>query len=142
MRLNSRPSTRHVPKTDLDKFVREILSRGPDAALPQNLPNRWLRALARDIAVSRKAKEQGKDDSDIDISAPLLVVIALLNGADPFAGLRSEISDKDLMEGLESFEQALYDEIVGRETGVFLREYNIGNIVHFIPPGSPLSSNT
>lgn len=129
MRSNARPQRPPVPQTDLDKFVREILSYGPSAALPQNLPDRWLRALARDLAASRKAKIEGKDDASIDISAPLLSVIHLLNGGDPMCGLVVEISDQELMNGLERFGHALRDEIVGRETGVFFDEYNVANLI-------------
>jgi len=104
------------------------LARGLEAALPRNLPTRWLRVFTRDVAAFRRAKEQGKDDSAVDIAAPLLVVIALINGASPLDGVKAEISDAQVMEGLARLERGLYD-VVGRETGVYIQDYNLDNIV-------------
>ena len=117
-----------IPKTDLDKLLKEVLSRGPAAALPRNLPDRWLRALGRDIARARKANLEGhNDDPAIDIAAPLLLV-ATLTQAKSAPASETAFGAEDLKKSLDKFAVAIAEEIVGRETGVFVREYTLDNI--------------
>jgi hypothetical protein len=67
-----------VPKTNLEKLANEVLSRGPSAALPKNLPDRWLRAIGRDLLKAQKANMEGRDDDpSLDLNGPILLVTAL-----------------------------------------------------------------
>lgn len=118
-----------IPKTDLDKLLKEVLSRGPAAALPRNLPDRWLRALGRDIARARKANLEGRpEDPSVDIAAPLLVVASLLTDAKGIDPSHMTFSTLELKECVDRFGAAIADEIVGRETGVFVQDYTLENI--------------
>lgn len=122
--------TRAVPKTDLNKLSGEVLSRGCEAALPQNLPDRWLRLIGRDIVEARKALLEGEEDGpEIDISGPLLIVVALISKKNRKNSLVDEFSTDELMAGLDSYGRAIQEEIVGRQTGVFLRQYTVENVV-------------
>lgn len=119
-----------VPKTDLDKLSKEVLARGCDAALPRNLPDRWLRALSRDIVRAQKAELEGRgDDTSVDISGPLLVVAALVASKRHENLQETNLSPAELTDGLNKFGRAIAEEIIGRETGVFLRQYSLQNIV-------------
>lgn len=111
---------RTIPKTNIDKLAKEVLSRGPTAALPKNLPDRWLRAIARDLMRVQKAELEGRgDDPSLDLSGPLLLVATLRSHR--LAPEDASFSAEDLKEDLEKFAVAVTDEILGRETGVFLR---------------------
>ncbi|WP_132258787.1 hypothetical protein [Paucimonas lemoignei] len=124
--------TRTVPRTDLNKLSSEVLSRGCEAALPQNLPDRWLRLLGRDVVEARKAfleENEEQDGPEIDISGPLLIVVALLSKKNRKTSLVDEFSTDELMASLDSYGRAIQEEIVGRQTGVFLRQYTVENVV-------------
>lgn len=121
---------RSIPKTDVDKLLSEVLSRGPLAALPKNLPDRWLRALGRDIARAQKANLEGRpEDPDVDVSAPLLVVASFLTAARGIAPEQFAMSSLELKDGMDRFGEAICNEIIGRETGVYVQEFTLENIV-------------
>lgn len=119
---------RLVPKTDLNKLTGEVLSRGCEAALPHNLPDRWLRPIGRDIAEARKAYLE-EDGPEIDLCGPLLIVIALLSRKKGKNSAVDEFSTDELMAGLDSYGRAIQEEIIGRQTGVFLRDYTVENVI-------------
>lgn len=121
--------TKTFPQTDLEKFHKEVLSRGIHAALPQNLPDRWLRLIGRDMVRSQKADMNGFDDPSIDISTPVLIVSYFLSRKAEFHSPESGFSSEELMDGIDKFWNAIPDEIIGRETGMFLRQYTVDNIV-------------
>lgn len=121
---------RTIPKTDLDKLLKEVLSKGPVAALPRNLPDRWLRALGRDLARAQKANLEGRpEDPSVDISAPLFVVASFLTATRGIAPEQISMSPLELKEGIDRFSDAIHNEIIGRETGVFVRDFTLENIV-------------
>ena len=60
---------RKIQETNFELLTKEILSKGVTAALPKNLPDRWLRTLGRDVVRSQKAAMAGKNTTnDIDIA--------------------------------------------------------------------------
>lgn len=120
MRLN-----KIIPKTDVEKLAKEVLGRGPKAALPKNLPDRWLRAIGRDLMRAHKARLEGRDDDpSLDLSGPLLLVAALRTQQPQINVDESGFSVEELKDDLENFAIAVRDEIVGRETGVYLRRHD------------------
>lgn len=111
-----------VPKTNLEKLTKEVLSRGPNAALPKNLPDRWLRAIGRDLLRAQKANMEGReDDLSLDLTGPLLLVVALRTHRQNVPYGQASFTAQDLKEELNEYAVAVADEIVGRETGVFLK---------------------
>lgn len=128
--VSKRGKTHVLPATDVDQFATEVLSRGLGAALPQNLPDRWLRRLGRDIVISQKAILEGRDDDpNVKIATLLLVVAAFLSEKLVSCGADPALSDDMLLVGLQRYESAISEEIIGRQTGVFLRKYTLDTIV-------------
>jgi len=120
-----------VPKTNLEKLAKEVLSRGPSAALPKNLPDRWLRAIGRDLMRAQKAQLEGReDDPSLDLTGPLLLVAALRTHQQAADLDDTGFSVEELKEDLEKFAVAVTDEIIGRETGVFLRRHDLQSAMH------------
>lgn len=117
-----------VPKTDVDKLAKEVLSHGPSAAMPKNLPDRWLRALGRDLARFEKAQMEGRPD-DSDLSGAILVISHLRAHQKKIAGLDTSLSEQEIEDSLEKFNAAIRAEILGRETGVFLGAHDINSVV-------------
>lgn len=69
-----------LPLTDLGLLQREILRRPPDAALPANLPDGWLKLLARDL--DALLSDDGRDPLEVArfMVAPLALIYRLLEG--------------------------------------------------------------
>lgn len=118
---------RNIPKTDLNKLSKEILSRGPIAALPRNLPDRWLRTLGRDIAYIHKMALYGRGDGDA--KGPVLVALALLAHKNSIDMADHNFSEEQVAEAVQKYSAAVLDEIVGRQTGIYLFDHNLNSIV-------------
>src|SRR4051812_41840654 len=110
---------RTIPKTDINKLAKEVLSRGATAALPKNLPDRWLRAIGRDFARIQKAHLEGRDDPpEADLTGAILLVAALRTHKSGVPAEEMNFTVADLKEDLDKYSTAVLDEIIGRETGV------------------------
>jgi hypothetical protein len=68
------------PLTDLGLLQREILSQPPDAALPANLPDPWLKLIARDLEALVSEDRCSSEVSARSIAAPLALIYRLLEG--------------------------------------------------------------
>jgi hypothetical protein len=111
-----------VPKTNLEKLAKEVLSHGPNAALPKNLPDRWLRAIGRDLLKAQKANLEGReDDPSLDLTGPILLVAALFTQRQSVPYDEACLTPQIIKEDLDEYAIAITDEIIGRETGVFLK---------------------
>ncbi len=119
-----------LPATDIQKFSEEILVRGAEAVMPQNLPDRWLRLISRDLREAQKAGFQGRhEEKAVNLAVPILIVAALLANKQASGRLSSKLTTKAVHDGIRKLEVAIVDEILGRETGVFLRKYTTDRIV-------------
>jgi hypothetical protein len=117
---------RHVPPTDLAALQREVLARGAEAALPHKLPDRWLRALLRDLM---KSMTTGHPE---EASGTMLLVIALAEARKSNAVASSEtaslVTEEQLVNHYAVYRMALMEEMLGRQTGIFPRVYSLANI--------------
>lgn len=67
------------PLTDLALLQQAILSKPPEASLPANLPDRWLRLIARDLETL--VAEKSTDETSVgNLAAPLALIYRLLEG--------------------------------------------------------------
>ncbi len=119
-----------VRRTDLNQLAKDVLSRGRLAALPSNLSDNWLRVIGRDILGAEKANLQGKEEVASEMMlGPLLLVSALHAHGSSKDSEQIDISMDEVQQRLKRFSAAVVNEILGRETGVFMRQYNIDDIV-------------
>lgn len=103
-----------LPKTNLDLLTKEVLSRGRNAALPWNLSDGWLRKIARDLLHAQQWNSEGKDDDpSVDLSGPILLVLALRTDGP----VKMRLSTVELRDELEKYAVALSNEILARQTG-------------------------
>ena len=118
---------RTIPKTDIEKLGKEVLDKGPIASLPRNLPDRWLKPLARDIVRAQKAALEGHP-VDINGFVPWIffVVIALLSHKKGCA--LQEHSDNEILEEIQKYKDAILSELIARQTGILLLPYEIDSI--------------
>lgn len=106
-----------VPKTNLDLLMKEVLSQGRKAALPRNLSDGWLRKIARDLLHAQQCESNGQDDDpSVDLTGPILLVLALRAGGN----LQIPLSADELRDELDRYAVALSNEILARQTGVAL----------------------
>lgn len=111
-----------VPPTDLDELEREILAQGPEAALPQNLPDRWLQTLVRDLLDGMFDEERLGGIC----AGPMLLAAELANA-------QAAVSDathpnQRFVDCFARYRTALMEELLGRQTGIFRREYSVADI--------------
>lgn len=108
---------------DLDALEREVLAQGPEAALPQNLSDWWLRILVRRLL-------QGKYDDEWAkfygiCAGPGLLVTAIMNAQ---SSSHPKSPEPRFADCFLRYRTALIEELLGRQTGVFRREYSLTNI--------------
>lgn len=120
---------RIIPKTDLDKLEKEVLEQGHAAALPRHLPDRWLRAIARDVLRARVQASKNPEDPNIEVQAALLLVLSLISVKTGSMSTAASIPAADLQQALKKYEEAIEIEILGRETGVYLHQYTLENVL-------------
>lgn len=99
-----------MEQSDLLQLKREVLDKGPEAALPCNLPDKWLGMLARDIEML----QQAQDSSHSYLSAPLAVVAQLLIGKSGQKGTEISFSLEELFEYLQYLEIEIAIEVARR----------------------------
>lgn len=68
------------PLTDLVLLEREILSQAPDASLPANLPDQWLKLIDRDLETLVAQEAGAPQVAAGNLAAPLALVYRLLEG--------------------------------------------------------------
>ncbi|WP_143297250.1 hypothetical protein [Burkholderia pseudomallei] len=126
--MNNCRRPRHIPRTDLVALQREVLALGPEAALPHNLPDRWLRTIVRDMM---QCMFDNTDASNIAAGAVLLVLALALHRD---AGASTGLPDESLLPGdkltdyFAKYRDALMEELVARQTGVFRHSYSLSDI--------------
>lgn len=101
-----------MEQSDLLQLKREVLDHGPEAALPCNLPDKWLGMLARDLEML----PQEQDSSHSYLSAPLYIIIHLLLGK---SGQREgSISVEELFEYLQHLKIEIALEVARRSSDI------------------------
>lgn len=101
------------PVIDLSKLQKEILSRGPEAALPCNLSDYWLNQVSESLD---QVLEVHDEDSGMYMTAPLALVICLLLGK-PGSNTR-EIGEDELFERFNDYRLELALEEVSRRSDI------------------------
>jgi hypothetical protein len=126
--MNSVRRPRQIPPTDVIALKREVLARGPEAALPQNLPDRWLRALVRDLmqAVS-------DEEALVNCATGVMLLVTALAFAQAVSTVAPgqaghSIPDERLVDCFASYRMALMEEVLARHTGIFTRQYSVADI--------------
>lgn len=119
-------SLSYLPPTDLQKLYKQVIEGPPSAALPKNLQKKWLRSIARDVACIRKLYPTWSSTNLIEdlawpsmyLAGPTMLILKLLNEFEGRATARSEIARDDMRRYMETYWQALVDEVIRRETGI------------------------
>jgi hypothetical protein len=113
----------------LAKFNNEVLKKGPDAVLPQNLNKNWLDTLqkmAEDFLETNYDLEQCKKPEDT--ADPILSVCVseiLRSQHNDIA----DISDEDILEKIPIYSLSLIIEAVNRESDLGIETPNLENIL-------------
>lgn len=69
-----------LPRSDLHRLGREVLSGPPEAALPCNLSDDWLNLIARDLDFALEGIDDQPKSSRSYASAPLALILHILHG--------------------------------------------------------------
>lgn len=97
-----------MEQSDISKLKKEVLDHGPEAALPANLPDVWIKLIARDLEMHRNGAIEKNEDHSY-LSAPLAIIIRILCGKNGKNEHEVRFSGKELLNFLDhlQFEIAL-----------------------------------
>lgn len=107
--------TKHLPLTDLNKFVAEVVKQDPEASLPCNMSDYWLEMIARDLEETVGMGEHVGDGSGQYAKAPLVLILRLLRAKASVEEIRIPLDTLHLYFRFLWLEINL--EIVCRKTG-------------------------
>jgi len=113
----------------LPKFNNQVLSRGPDAVLPQNLSSQWLDVLqkmAEDFLDAGYDLEKCKEPEDV--ADPILTVCVLeILRAQPHA--KTDLPTREMLEMVTIYALSLIMEAVHREVDIGLKPPALDDIL-------------
>lgn len=94
--------------SDIKKLKQEVLDHGPEATLPANLPDEWIKLLARDLDILLNVDGNGCEDHRY-LTAPLAIITHILFGKRGENESSVSFSEEDLVKFLDylRFEIAL-----------------------------------
>lgn len=94
--------------SDIKKLKQEVLDHGPEATLPANLPDEWIKLLARDLDMLLNEDGNGYEDHRY-LTAPLAITTHILFGKRGENESSVSFSEEDLVKFLDylRFEIAL-----------------------------------
>ncbi|WP_250510317.1 hypothetical protein [Caballeronia sp. GACF4] len=105
-----------LPPTDVVALMRALLTRGPEAALPQNLPDAWLRGLLRDMVAT--LMPEGHDH--LPVKLLVLSLASARKQAQPLPeawDLASIFESEPFDSWLHTYHLALTTELISRHVG-------------------------
>lgn len=107
----------------LDSFIEEVVNKGLEALLPQNLTDKWLDILLDESNQLLEGEPEQGPPTNL-----LLAVIKLLShhkgNPDKF-----EISDKELFDYIEKYTIALSAEEITRKTDMSIEPPTLNNVL-------------
>ncbi len=113
----------------LSKFNNQVLSRGPDAVLPQNLSNEWLDVLQKMAENFLDASYDLEECKEVqDIADPLLTV-CVLTILRSQSDAKSDIPTSEMLEKVTIYSLLLIMETVQREVDIGLEPPTLENIL-------------
>ena len=113
----------------LAKFSNEVLKKGPDAVLPQNLNKNWLDTLqkmAEDFLEANYDLEQCKKPGDTADPILSVCVSEILRSQ---RNDKTDISDEDILKKIPIYSLSLIIEAVNRESDLGIEKPDLENIL-------------
>lgn len=124
--------------TDLSALVSDIRKLGPEAALPNKLPQKWLLSIARDVVMARQLEQVRPEDDDSpgELLTPIIAMIVMLLGEQntpvvPIAKFpQMSFEEAEFFEYVEIYKFLVLEELAARTTGVKAGSYTLKSIFH------------
>ncbi len=69
-----------IQATDVSQLISELRSRPYSAAFPKQLPDRWLRPIARDLRQIEQLMAQDDLEADAPMAGPVVLAMHILEG--------------------------------------------------------------
>lgn len=106
-----------MEQSDISKLKKEVLDHGPEAALPENLPDVWVKLLARDLEMFREGAGEDNEGHSY-LTAPLAIIVHILFGRKGKNEHEISFSDKDLFNYLDYLQFEISLEEIRRWTDI------------------------
>ena len=114
-----------LPVTDLAELARDVLEKGPDCALPCNLPDHWLTLIARDLDACWEEAEEAAEPS-VYMAGPLALVLHLLLAKS--GGVSGTVTFELLERYFKEFRLEVNLELISRSTNVSVEPATLATI--------------
>jgi hypothetical protein len=115
--------------TQFAQFSSEVLWRGADAVLPQNIPDRWLDALLDEADMFEPGEPDPEEGHHVeDCCAGLLGAVFVLIMEQRGNPPKLEIAASTLLRSIHSYILALSAESVSRHTDIWVEPPTLENI--------------
>jgi len=102
-----------LPLSNLDELRRQVLEGPSEAALPCNLPDKWLTLLARDLERCVEDTSSSADEGEY-MAAPLAALLHLLNGKSD--ATKGPLRLEEIYEYFKDYQIEIALEVVRRNT--------------------------
>lgn len=106
----------------LDRFVKEVIRKGAEALLPQNLTQEWLDILLEEANYFEPGYDQDFPEN------LLLAVVEILSYQKGYPE-QIEIDEKELLDSMEKYIIALAGEDVTRKTEIGIEPPTLENVL-------------
>jgi hypothetical protein len=116
-----------IPLTDLKELGLEVLANSPSGALPCNLPDHWLRRIARDLDACSPDEEPVEEHS-LYMVGPLALVLHLLFGKTGQASAAVSVSFEQLERYFKEYRLEVNFELISRLTNVSVEPATLATI--------------
>lgn len=125
-----------LKNTNISALVYDIRNLGPEAALPNKLPQKWLTSIARDIVTARALEKEHPNDPGLaaDRLAPIIAMIMMILEAQntPSNMLKQlspvSLEEEDIFEYIEIYKFLVLEELAARTTGTKAGHYSLMTI--------------
>lgn len=105
-----------LPKTDLQQLHQDVLTKGPEAALPSNLSDYWLELISRDLECLDGVHAESDSAESHTIAGPLALILHILLGKS--GGTELTVPEEDMYRYFQDYRIEIGLEEVSRRTDV------------------------
>jgi hypothetical protein len=107
-----------------EQFATEVLKKGALAALPQNLPERWLNALLEEADILHEGDHHEMEDTCAGILAAVILILSEQSGHPT----EMEVAASALLRYMDYYIITLSAEMVSRKTDIWVEPPTLENI--------------
>jgi hypothetical protein len=115
-----------LPKTDLQQLRQDVLTKGPEAALPSRLSDYWLELISRDLECLDGVDAENDSTESHSMAGPLALILHILLGKS--GGTQLTVPEEDMYRYFQDYRIEIGLEEVSRRTDIKMSPATIDTI--------------